>query len=48
MKYDLRDLRGDVYGGLTSAVVGLPVALAFGVVSGLGALAGMYLSLIHI
>ena len=42
MNYGLRDLRGDLFGGLTSAVVGLPVALAFGVVSGLGALAGMY------
>ena len=42
MNYDLESLRGDVFGGLTSAVVGLPVALGFGVVSGLGALAGMY------
>ena len=42
MNYGLEDLRGDVFGGLTSAVVGLPVALAFGVVSGLGALAGIY------
>ena len=42
MKYDLESFRGDLFGGLTSAVVGLPVALGFGVVSGLGALAGMY------
>ena len=34
--------RGDLFGGLTSAVVALPVALAFGVASGLGAAAGMY------
>ena len=40
--YDLQTLRGDVFGGLTAAVVGLPVALAFGVASGLGALAGIY------
>ena len=40
--YDLQTLRGDVFGGVTSAVVGLPVALAFGVASGLGALAGIY------
>ena len=40
--YDLQAFRGDVFGGITSAVVGLPVALAFRVVSGLGALAGMY------
>ena len=42
MSYDLQALRGDVFGGVTSAVVGLPVALAFGVASGLGALAGIY------
>jgi SulP family sulfate permease len=35
-------LRGDIFGGLTAAVVGLPVSLAFGVASGLGALAGIY------
>ncbi|MBN1379201.1 MAG: SulP family inorganic anion transporter [Gammaproteobacteria bacterium] len=35
-------LRGDIYGGLTAAVVALPLALAFGVASGLGALAGLY------
>jgi SulP family sulfate permease len=42
MKYDLEAFRGDVFGGITSAVVSLPMALAFGVVSGLGALAGLY------
>ena len=42
MKYDLQTFRGDVFGGVTAAVVGLPVALAFGVASGLGALAGLY------
>ena len=35
-------LRGDLFGGITSAVVSLPMALAFGVVSGLGSLAGLY------
>ena len=40
--YDLQTFRGDVFGGITTAVVGLPVALAFGVASGLGALAGIY------
>ncbi len=40
--YDLDTFRGDLFGGLTSAVVALPVALAFGVASGLGAAAGMY------
>ena len=41
-RYDLQTLRGDVFGGVTSAVVGLPVALAFGIASGLGAIAGLY------
>ena len=40
--YDLQTLRGDVFGGITAAVVGLPVALAFGIASGLGPLAGVY------
>ncbi|MCY3805717.1 MAG: SulP family inorganic anion transporter [bacterium] len=40
--YNVEALRGDVFGGLISAVVGLPLALAFGVASGLGAIAGLY------
>ena len=40
--YDIRTFRGDLFGGVTSAVVGLPVSLAFGVASGLGAIAGIY------
>ena len=40
--YDLQAFKGDIFGGLTAAVVGLPVALAFGVASGLGAVAGIY------
>ena len=42
MKYDIETFRGDLFGGLTSAVVALPVALAFGIASGLGAAAGLY------
>ena len=42
LSYDLTTFRGDLFGGITAAVVGLPVALAFGVASGLGAIAGMY------
>ncbi len=34
--------KGDAYGGLTAAVVALPLALAFGVASGAGALAGLW------
>ena len=38
----LNHLKGDIFGGLTAAVVALPLALAFGVASGAGALAGLY------
>ena len=38
----METFRGDLFGGLTSAVVALPVALAFGIASGLGAAAGLY------
>ena len=40
--YNFNTFRGDVFGGVTSAVVGLPVAIAFGIASGLGPLAGLY------
>ena len=42
MNYDFQTFRGDIFGGITSAIVALPVALAFGVASGLGAAAGIY------
>jgi sulfate permease, SulP family len=34
--------KGDFFGGLTAGIVALPLALAFGVQSGLGAAAGLY------
>ncbi len=34
--------RGDIFGGVTAGIVALPLALAFGVQSGLGAAAGLY------
>ncbi|PIG90486.1 SulP family inorganic anion transporter [Gloeocapsopsis sp. IPPAS B-1203] len=37
-----RNLRGDLFGGVTAAIVSLPLALAFGVASGAGAQAGLY------
>ncbi|MES1023906.1 SulP family inorganic anion transporter [Gloeocapsa sp. BRSZ] len=37
-----RNLRGDLFGGITAAIVSLPLALAFGVASGAGAVAGLY------
>ncbi|ADC63661.1 bicarbonate transporter BicA [Allochromatium vinosum] len=36
------NLRGDLFGGMTAAVVALPMALAFGVASGAGPAAGLY------
>ena len=42
INYDLRTLKGDLYGGITATFVCLPIALAFGVTSGLGAAAGVY------
>jgi sulfate permease, SulP family len=37
-----RNLRGDIFGGVTAAVIALPMALAFGVASGAGAASGLY------
>jgi len=36
------NLRGDIYGGVTAAVVALPLAMAMGVTSGAGPIAGLY------
>ncbi|HEY9881948.1 MAG TPA: SulP family inorganic anion transporter [Leptolyngbyaceae cyanobacterium] len=36
------NLQGDVFGGVTAAIVSLPLALAFGVASGAGPIAGLY------
>lgn len=36
------DLKGDVFGGVTTAIISLPLALAFGVASGAGAEAGLW------
>lgn len=38
----LDNIRGDLFGGITAAVIALPMALAFGVASGAGAEAGLY------
>ena len=40
--FDFKHLRGDIFGGLTAGIVALPLALAFGVSSGLGPMAGLY------
>ncbi|MBK1620385.1 sodium-independent anion transporter [Lamprobacter modestohalophilus] len=39
---NLKHLKGDLFGGVTAAVIALPMALAFGVASGAGAEAGLY------
>ena len=39
---NLRHVRGDLFGGVTAAVIALPMALAFGVASGAGPEAGLY------
>ena len=41
-KIHFRNLRGDLFGGVTAAVIALPMALAFGVASGAGASAGLW------
>ncbi len=41
-EYSVSQLRGDILGGVTATVISMPIALAFGVASGLGAVAGLY------
>ncbi len=41
-RLDLSHWRGDLFGGVTTAVISLPMALAFGVASGAGPVAGLY------
>ena len=41
-RFSLANLRGDLFGGATTAIVSLPLALAFGVASGAGPEAGLY------
>ena len=42
MKKLFSNLKGDAFGGITAGIVALPLALAFGVSSGLGPSAGLY------
>ena len=42
MKINNQSLKGDIFGGVTAGIVALPLALAFGVQSGLGAASGLY------
>ncbi len=40
--FDFKHFKGDMFGGITAGIVALPLALAFGVSSGLGPSAGLY------
>lgn len=40
--FDFSNIRGDILGGITTGVVALPLALAFGEASGAGPIAGLY------
>ena len=42
MKHLFSNIKGDAFGGITAGIVALPLALAFGVSSGLGPSAGLY------
>jgi len=42
LKKYFSNIKGDLLGGLTAGIVALPLALAFGVSSGLGPSAGLY------
>ena len=42
MKNLFTNVKGDAFGGITAGIVALPLALAFGVSSGLGPTAGLY------
>jgi len=42
LQIDTSNSRGDIVGGLTAGALSLPLALAFGIQSGMGAIAGLY------
>ncbi|MEO1622898.1 MAG: SulP family inorganic anion transporter, partial [Cyanobacteria bacterium J06632_3] len=41
-RINFKNVKGDLFGGLTAAVIALPMALAFGFASGAGPTAGLY------
>ena len=41
-KYNLSNVKGDIFGGITAGVVSLPLALAFGLQSGISPVSGLY------
>ncbi len=45
-KFNFHNIKGDFFGGLTAGVVTLPLALAFGLQSGLSPISGLYCAII--
>lgn len=41
-RISFNNVRGNLFGGVTTAIVWLPLALAFGVASGVGLIGGLY------
>jgi len=41
-KFNFNNIKGDIFGGITAGVVSLPLALAFGLQSGLSPISGLY------
>ena len=44
--FNTKHIKGDLMGGITAAIISLPMGLAFGIQSGLGAEAGLYTAII--
>jgi SulP family sulfate permease len=44
--FNKKFIKGDIYGGVTAGIIALPLGLAWGAVSGLGPLTGIYSSII--
>lgn len=42
MQINRKTITGDIFGGVSAAIIALPLALAFGVASGVGPIAGLY------
>lgn len=45
-KIHFRNVQGDIFGGITAAVIALPMALTFGVASGAGASSGLWAAIL--
>ena len=43
LKEKLKVFKGDLFGAIIASIIAFPQAIAFGVASGMGALAGLFL-----